>query len=154
MTDTAQYAIQVNIKTGPGYEASLINIPANTVEELEAKLVWVTNNPGLVLNAQAALQGTATVARALGATVEPAVTDQQGQSGDPLNAPQGNAPAPNYAPAPQGPPQYSQPAQGAPSCRHGQRQYKEGVSKAGKNYKMWACPSGNRQDQCDPEWVR
>lgn len=38
------------------------------------------------------------------------------------------------------------------SCRHGARVFKEGVSKAGKPYKLWACP-GPRNDQCQPEWA-
>lgn len=37
-------------------------------------------------------------------------------------------------------------------CQHGQMQWREGVSKAGKPYKMWACPM--RNGGCDPIWVR
>jgi hypothetical protein len=40
-----------------------------------------------------------------------------------------------------------------PSCKHGYREYKTGVSKAGKAYKCWSCPSKDRKDQCDPIWV-
>lgn len=36
-------------------------------------------------------------------------------------------------------------------CAHGQMKYKEGISKAGNAYKMWACPV---KDGCDPIWVR
>ena len=39
------------------------------------------------------------------------------------------------------------------SCKHGYREYKTGVSKAGKAYKCWSCPSKDRKDQCDPIWV-
>jgi hypothetical protein len=42
----------------------------------------------------------------------------------------------------------------APYCQHGQREYKAGTSKAGKAYKMWSCPSGDRASQCQPEWLR
>jgi hypothetical protein len=43
----------------------------------------------------------------------------------------------------------------APTCMHGPRVYREGVSgKTGKPYKMWACPSDDRANQCQPEWVR
>ncbi len=45
------------------------------------------------------------------------------------------------------------PSSAAPSCVHGVRRFKEGISKAGKPYKMWACPSSDRNAQCSPEWV-
>ena len=44
-------------------------------------------------------------------------------------------------------------AEAQPSCKHGYREYKTGVSKAGKAYKCWSCPSKDRKDQCDPIWV-
>jgi hypothetical protein len=60
--------------------------------------------------------------------------------------------------------QYSMPAQPqppqtggqgqAPSCPHGVRVYKAGVSSAGKPYKMWACQMPQGPDQCKPEWVK
>lgn len=57
------------------------------------------------------------------------------------------APVPAPA-APQGPPGVQ-----APTCPHGVREYKSGVSKQGKPYKMWACPETNRDAQCKPEWA-
>jgi hypothetical protein len=68
------------------------------------------------------------------ASREPAAAPQQSWSEQPTQ----------QAPAPQG----------GPACVHGARVFKSGTSKAGKPYKMWACPSQNRQAQCDPEWVR
>lgn len=52
------------------------------------------------------------------------------------------------------PPGAAAPAGAAPSCAHGARTFKSGISKAGKPYKLWACPSFDRNDQCAPEWVR
>jgi hypothetical protein len=43
---------------------------------------------------------------------------------------------------------------GGPSCKHGPREYKAGNNKQGKPYKMWKCTSGDRADECSPEWVR
>jgi hypothetical protein len=40
-----------------------------------------------------------------------------------------------------------------PTCKHSYRELKSGVSKAGKAYKCWSCPSKDRKDQCDPIWV-
>jgi hypothetical protein len=33
------------------------------------------------------------------------------------------------------------------------KEYKTGVGKTGKPYKMWACPSRDRGNQCPPEWL-
>ncbi|WP_456298580.1 hypothetical protein [Kitasatospora mediocidica] len=67
-------------------------------------------------------------------------------------APQWSAPAPDQQ-------QYSMPPQTggqgqAPSCPHGQRVYKSGVSAQGKPYKMWACSAPQGPGQCKPEWVK
>lgn len=43
----------------------------------------------------------------------------------------------------------------APVCAHGTRVWKEGISsKNNKPWKMWACPSQDRNAQCEPSWVR
>ncbi|AOE44463.1 hypothetical protein SEA_LASTRESORT_53 [Gordonia phage LastResort] len=39
-------------------------------------------------------------------------------------------------------------------CSHGKMTYRSGVSKAGKAYKMFACPERDRSQQCDPQWLR
>ena len=40
-----------------------------------------------------------------------------------------------------------------PSCKHGEMNYKEGVSsKTGRPYSGYTCPSKDRKDQCDPRW--
>lgn len=59
----------------------------------------------------------------------------------------------NGAVAPQGGgsqsgPQNS-PAPGAsPTCPHGTKEWVDSVSKAGRPYKGWKCPSGDRSNQC------
>ena len=40
-----------------------------------------------------------------------------------------------------------------PTCKHGYMEFKTGISKAGKPYKCWSCPSKDRKDQCPPTWV-
>ncbi|NBW11840.1 MAG: hypothetical protein EBR82_27790 [Caulobacteraceae bacterium] len=40
-----------------------------------------------------------------------------------------------------------------PTCKHGYMEFKTGISKAGKPYKCWSCPSKDRKDQCPPNWV-
>ena len=48
----------------------------------------------------------------------------------------------------------SPPAGDIPTCAHGQRKFVEGTSKAGKPYRAWFCPSPDRANQCDAQWVR
>lgn len=42
-----------------------------------------------------------------------------------------------------------------PSCKHGEMNYKEGVSsKTGRPYSGYTCSSKDRADQCEPRWNR
>jgi len=43
-------------------------------------------------------------------------------------------------------------------CKHGPMNFKEGIAgpkakNPGMPYKMWVCPSGNRNDECKPIWA-
>lgn len=63
------------------------------------------------------------------------------------------APATNTANMPGPPPQQMGPGQTNDAdfmCQHGQRQYKEGRAKNGKNWKGWFCPV---KGGCEPKWV-
>lgn len=46
------------------------------------------------------------------------------------------------------------PGSKAPNCDHGPMEYKSGVSKAGKAYKLWSCTSTERSEQCKAEFVK
>jgi len=39
-----------------------------------------------------------------------------------------------------------------PTCKHGNRVWKTGVSKHGKPWGMWACNHFGTEDKCDPQW--
>lgn len=40
-------------------------------------------------------------------------------------------------------------------CEHGEMRFRSGVSKrTGKPYKMFACPSNDRDNECDPQFLR
>lgn len=123
-------ALQANFKTPGG---ALLNVYGKTPDEFEFNLKAF----GVLLNDITAVEQAINVAKptavaqvsaALGATV--------------VNDPTVAAPPAPVTNA------------GAPACRHGAMVWKEGVSKAGKAYKMWSCTSKNRQDQCDPQWVK
>lgn len=51
-------------------------------------------------------------------------------------------------------PQASSAPSDAPSCSHGPRGYKEGVSKAGNNYKGWFCNAPYGQTKCAPQFIK
>jgi hypothetical protein len=79
---------------------------------------------------------------------------------------QGAAPAPsNVAQFPTLPPVYTPEGAIAPpstpgndagrTCRHGAMTYREGMGKqSGKPYRAYFCPSQNRADQCDAQFLR
>lgn len=150
------WLLQQNVKIGN----DLVNIRGGNPDEFRSVAEWVVENAALFVNVQAALNS---VPPALAANVtstqvvnEPVPSQPQGtwgtgQQQQPAQQNNGGWGAPQQG----APPQFAQPApDAAPACRHGQRLWKEGTSKAGKPYRMWACPSSNRQDQCEPNWVR
>lgn len=140
------FKIQQNVKVNN----DLINLRADDANEFKAIAEWVIENAALFVNVAAALNAVPPALAANVASVqvqtEPA-PQQNGGWGQPQQQ------APSFA-QPQQAPQYGQPQEQGPACRHGARAFKSGTSKAGKPYKMWACPSSNRQDQCEPQWVR
>ncbi len=122
-------ALQINFKTRAG---TLINIYAVDEADLSAKLEQIES----VSSQIGALEG-----------VLNAASSASGISAPPSAQPTGST-FPRQAEAPS-----NAPSSAAPSCVHGVRRFKEGISKAGKPYKMWACPSSDRNAQCSPEWV-
>ena len=91
--------------------------PAELAEDIEAKLDVVGTAAVKSAETAALLQATATAAGILGATAAPAASGAQGGS-------------------------QSFGEQG-PSCEHGPRQGKSGVSqKTGKPWRAWDCPQG------------
>lgn len=125
--------LQVNFKSRGG---TLINLYASDIADLSVKLEEIESVAAQI----GALEGVLNAnSAASGISAPPSA-----QSGSEVPS----------RPA-QGPPGGTQLSQGAaPSCAHGPRTFKSGISKAGKPYKLWACSSYDRNDQCQPEWVR
>lgn len=114
---------QANFKSPGG---TLLNVYASDATELSHQLEELEG----IASQIAALEGVLRAAsNAAGISAPPS----QQSAGNPPSSP-GNGGA-------------------TPSCIHGQRIYREGVSKAGKPYKMWACPNPDRNTQCKAEWV-
>lgn len=130
-----EWLVQVSPKLADG---TLINVRGRNAAEFDSLLTYVTEKAPQIQALVASLTGANAVAAQL-----PVQSVQVQQDG---------APTPSWAG--QGAQQQAAAQGGAPMCAHGQRVWKSGTSKAGKAYKMWSCPSQNRQVQCEPEWVR
>ena len=121
------WKMQVSYKTPAG---DLINIRANTAEELSVNLEAVGDYATQIAATQAKIAGAFTVA--------PLSTSSFTAS----------TPPPNFSTAVSAPPAS---VTSGPTCMHGARIHKSGISsKTGKPYAMWVCPQPQGPDQCKP----
>jgi hypothetical protein len=121
------WKLQVSYKTQSG---DMINVRAQTADELSVLLESIADYSFQIAATQKAV--------ATAFTLNPSVTG----SSTPVTAPEQYS-----APTPAG----EVPGTSAPTCQHGARKYKSGVSsKTGKPYAMWVCPMPQGPDQCRP----
>ena len=122
------WKLQVSYKTPTG---DMINIRAKTADELSVLLEGVGDYSTQIAATQKLLAGVYNVA--------------------PLSTQPSTPPATGYSsPTPATPPS-GQPTTGTPTCQHGQRTHKSGVSsKTGRPYSMWVCPLPQGPEQCKP----
>ena len=131
-----EWKLQVSYKTHTG---DLINVRANTADELSVLLEGIGDFSTQIAAVQKLIVG-AGVAAPLGMQSSTPSTETFTASAPPQAAPP-------FAMAPV----TSQPAQAGPTCQHGARKYKSGISsKTGNPYAMWVCPMPQGQDQCKP----
>jgi len=126
------WKLQVNYKLATG---DLINIRANSGDELSVLLESIGDYATQIHATQKLLSQAGTLAPL-------STTDTTTSTTPPpySQAPQANTPPPSQAPA-----------QGGPTCQHGPRKYKSGISsKTGNPYAMWVCPMPQGADQCKP----
>ena len=124
-----EWKLQVSYKTPGG---DMINIRANTADELSVLLEGIGDYSTQVAAVQRMVVGAYNAAPLGTASSIPST-----------------APAPSSMPAPVAPPSAT-PTSG-PTCLHGARKYKSGVSsKTGNPYAMWVCPQPQGVDQCKP----
>ena len=127
-----EWKLQVNYKLATG---DLINIRANSGDELSVLLESIGDYATQIHATQKLLSQAGTLAPL-------STTDST----------TGTTPPP-YSAAPQAstPPSSSAPVQGGPTCQHGPRKYKSGISsKTGNPYAMWVCPMPQGAEQCKP----
>jgi hypothetical protein len=126
-----EWKLQVNYKLATG---DLINIRANSADELSVLLEGIGDYATQIHATQRLLSQAGTLA--------------------PLSTPSSTpsiAPPPSFVP-PQAAvaPVTAAPTTG-PTCAHGARKYKSGISsKTGNPYAMWVCPLPQGADQCKP----
>lgn len=127
------WKLQVNYKLATG---DLINIRANSADELSVLLEGIGDYATQIHATQRQLQGAGTLA--------PLSTTDSITSTTP---PPYSAPPQAQAPSAMA----AGPVQGGPTCQHGPRKYKSGISsKTGNPYAMWVCPMPQGADQCKP----
>ena len=124
------WKLQVSYKTPAG---DLINIRAQTAEELSVMLEGVSDYSTQIAATGKLIQGAYTTAP-LGTTGSTAGTMQM----------------PTSTTAPQSAPSATA-GLSTPTCIHGPRTHRSGVAKAtGKPYAFWSCPLPQGPEQCKP----
>ena len=127
------WKLQVNYKLATG---DLINVRANSADELSVLLEGIGDYATQIHATQRLLQGAGTLAPL-------SITDSTTSTMPPSSSAPPQAQAP-FATA-------AAPVQGGPTCQHGPRKYKSGISsKTGNPYAMWVCPMPQGADQCKP----
>jgi len=128
------WKLQVSYKLSTG---DLINIRANSADELSVLLENIGDYSTQIHATQKQLSQAGTLAPLSTAPITTGTTPP------PYSAPpQAQVPPSSSAPAP---------VQGGPTCTHGPRKYKSGISsKTGNPYAMWVCPMPQGADQCKP----
>lgn len=117
----------------------LINVRANSVEELSVLLEGIAEVSGQAVSTRKVI-GAAYTAAPL--STPPSAVDTPPWATSPTTPP-----AAPFATAPTATP----PQSSAPTCIHGPRKHLSGVSKKnGKPYSMWVCPQPQGADQCSP----
>ena len=133
------WKLQVSIRTSDSRDSDMINIRANTPDELSVLLEGIGDYSTQI----------SSVARLVRAayTVAPLATSPSTQDTPPWESSGVSQAAPAFATAPIATP----PQQSAPTCIHGPRKHMSGVSKkTGQPYSMWVCTQPQGAGQCKP----
>jgi hypothetical protein len=128
------WKLQVSYKTPAG---DMINIRAHTNDELSVLLEGIGDYSTQIAAVQRLVVGAYGVAPLATSASTPSTPPSVSSAPPQAQAPSAMAPA--------------TPVQGGPTCQHGPRKYKSGISsKTGNPYAMWVCPMPQGADQCKP----
>ena len=123
---TEDWKLQVSIRTSASIHADMINVRANTADELSVLLEGIGDYSHQIAAVAKLVQGAYIVL--------PLATSPSTQDTKPSTSSE-TTPAPAAS----------------PTCIHGNRKYLAGVSKKnGKPYAMWVCPQPFGSVQCEP----
>jgi len=129
---TDEWKLQVSIRTANHRDSDMINIRANTAEELSVLLEGISDFSTQIAATAKMVQGAY--------SVSPLATTTSTVDNPPWAT---SAPAPQAAPSATG--------LSSPTCVHGNRKFLSGISKKnGKPYSMWVCPQPQGAEQCAP----
>ena len=128
------WKLQVSYKTPAG---DMINSRAHTNDELSVLLEGIGDYSTQIAAVQRLVVGAYGVAPLATSASTPSTPPSVSSAPPQAQAPSAMAPA--------------TPVQGGPTCQHGPRKYKSGISsKTGNPYAMWVCPMPQGADQCKP----
>ena len=123
------WKLQVSIRTSANRDSDMINVRANTVEELSVLLEGISDYSTQVAATAKMVQGAYNVSPLATTTSTPV---QQA--------------SPTFVTAPT-----AEASGTTPTCLHGDRKFLSGISKKnGKPYRMWVCQQPQDQGQCTP----
>jgi hypothetical protein len=123
------WKLQVSIRTSANRDSDMINVRANTVEELSVLLEGISDYSTQVAATAKMVQGAYNVSPLATTTSTPV---QQA--------------SPTFVTAPT-----AEASGTTPTCLHGERKFLSGISKKnGKPYRMWVCQQPQDQGQCTP----
>lgn len=124
------WKLQVSIRTSDSRDSDMINIRANTADELSVLLEGISDYSAQVAATARMVRASYNVAP-LGTSTSTVDTQQFKPS------------APTQAQPPSG--------TSNPTCVHGPRIWRSGISKSnGKPYAFWSCPLPQSPEQCKP----
>ena len=130
------YKLQVSIRSAAAANADMINIRANTIEELSVLLEGISDYSTQIAATAKMITGAYTVAPLATTPSTPATQ-----------------PAPSFVTAPPAAQFVTPAATTTPTCVHGPRIFRSGTSsKTGQPYAFWACPTPQGTlNQCKPQ---
>jgi hypothetical protein len=127
------WKLQVSIRTSANRDSDMINIRANTAEELSVLLEGISDFSTQIAATAKMVQGAY--------AISPLET---------TGLTQGTTPAVTSSTVPQAAPS-STGGLSTPTCIHGPRTHRSGISnKTGKPYAFWSCPLPQGPEQCKP----
>lgn len=137
----ANAKVQVNLKSGEGFDATLVNVYAETPQELENLLRSVAEYAPLIAEARGAV--------ALAHGIEVKQGSVQVQQEPPTHQPE--PPQSGWGqPAQAAPPSFAQPNNAGPTCQHGPMVFRSG-EKNGRQWSAHFCPTPKgTPGQCQP----